>query len=407
MIANFHPCLAVVMFCKVALFQSLALAEDFDTSSPRYLTDEISDHSFVREISGWRLNPSFSTGVGWTDNIEDDSIAHSDSLVTSTGRLELRGRLGDIDTRLSGAVYVLKPFKTPSENDYRGDVAIELRRDFGERIRTQLKLEYKDFRPGFSTEILDRETRLALKPSLTLEHGAYTLTFSGTIGTKDFPDGDPAGKFSADARAHKFGSLEVSGSRKIAEKMTIYVGGVLRGTIYDRVRDNYGRQKGGAGGGVFAGLRGDLAETVSADLGIGYMTQNFRDRGYRDLDYVSVNGSLQWRPTERLRLTLRGETDFSEEDDYGSAGALSRELTVRAEYQSSEKVVLLAQVVREHQDFLHAGVKERTTTFSAGLDYALAKHWTLSPRYVFRHRSSDDPRERFIRNGFYTVLRFN
>ncbi len=398
----------VVSTAAASIPLQAAHAGDLGTDIPYYLTDDLADHSFALEIGQWKLVPTLSSKLEFTDNVSEKPVGNGDLVPSASASLELKGDVAGIDTRLTGSIWAQRPLKTPSENDYAADASLDLRRDISDALQTGLKIAFADFRPGFSTDSLDHEQTIEIRPSLTYKVGKYKIEIRGKFGWDRFPGAvDAFGDPTIDTRQHKFGALELIASRKVTEKIAVYLGAILRGAIFDQPYDSGGYRRGSLGYGVFAGLRGDIRDKLTADIAVGFVRQTFKDVDFPTRDYLSVNGSLQWRPTEKIRLTLLGDSGFTESEDYGAAGILAFEATFRGEYQAAEKLVLVAEAGYEHADYLYADVIERTFDASAGFDYAVSKHGVLSIRYKYRTRRSDDLDENFSRNAVFAALHFN
>lgn len=386
----------------------IARAGDVGTDVPYFLTDELVDHTYALEFGQWKLVPTLSARLEHTDNVEEEPARKRDLMPSASASLELKGEIAGIDTSLTGSVYALRPLKTPSENDYEADIVLDLRRDFGDALRGRLKIEFADFRPGFSTDSLDHEQTIGIRPSLTYEIGKYEIEIRGNIGWDRFPGAvDEFGNPAIDSRQHKYAALELIASRDVSDRLALYVGALLRGALFDRRYDDNGYRRGSLGYGVFAGLRGDLRDDLVADIAVGVVRQTFADVDFPTRDYLSLNGSLQWKPTDRVRLTLLGDTGFSEGEDYGAAGILSYEATLRGEYKATDKVILVSEAGYERAEYLYADVVEHTYDVAVGLDYALSKHTALSMRYKYRVRRSDDPDETYDRNAIFAAIHFN
>ena len=375
------------------------LAGDFKTDSPTFLTEDLSEDPLEIDVGTWKLHPGLKSGFEGTDNVDDAPDGIKDVVSTNSVEFDLGGELVGTDVSLFGSVDSYAPLSTPSENSLDDNIGIDLERKFGEHLRGRLTLELSDYRPGYNTEDLDRERIIEADPELKFILGAYELKLRGQIGYDQFFGSE------ADTRQHKFAGLQLSASREVAEDISAYMGLMLRGTKYDLAFDGDDMRRGNTGYGAFAGLRGDISPRLSGDISVGVVRQEFKEQIWEPLTYASVNGYVQLRPTEKIRLSVIGTTGFSESEDYGAAGLFIREGKLRAEYLLTDKTVLLAEATHERANYLYADVRERTTDLEAGLDYAFHDHGVLSLRYKHRTRKSDDEDEIFDRNTISASLR--
>ena len=376
------------------------LAGDFKTDSPTFLTEDLLEDRLEIDVGSWKLHPELRTGFEATDNIDDSADGARDVVSTNTAGFEIGGDVGGTDVSLFGSVDAYAPLSTPSENSLDDNAGIDVQRDIGEHLRGRLRLELNDYRPGYNTEDLDRERIIEADPELKFSLGAYELKLRGQIGYDRFFDSE------TDTRQHKFAGLQLLASREVREDLSAYVGLMLRGTKYDLAFDGDDMRRGNTGYGAFAGLRGDISPRLSGDISVGVVRQEFKEQIWEPLTYASVNGYLQLRPTEKIRLSVMGKTGFSESEDYGAAGLFVREGKLRAEYLLTDKTVLLAEATHERANYLYADVREHTTDLEAGLDYAFHDHGVVSLRYKHRTRKSDDEDETFDRNTISASLRF-
>lgn len=374
-------------------------AGDFAIGNPDSLSDDLIEDPLEIAVGDWKLHLEFETGFVHTDNIEDDPVAAKDVVSTNAAGLDIGGELGGVDVSLFGSVDAYAPFGTPSENYLDKNIGVDLRRDFGEHLRGKLRLEASDFRPGYNTEDLDREQIIEAAPELKLSLGVYEVELRGAIGYDRF-FGDQT-----DTRQHKFADLQLLASREIMPDLSAYAGLMLRGTTYDLEFNDDDYRRGNKGYGAFAGLKGDISPKLTGDISVGVVRQEFNEQIWRPLTYASVNGYMQFRPTEKISLSAIGKTEFSESEDYGAAGLFVREGKLRAEYLLTDKTILLVEATQERATYLYADIVEQTTDLEAGLDYAFHNHGILSLRYKHRSRRSDDEDEVFDRNSISASIR--
>jgi len=148
------------------------------------------------------------------------------------------------------------------------------------------------------------------------------------------------------------------------------------------------------GGEVVAGLKGDLAHLVSAELAAGYQWRNYRSPALRDYRGTAWRAKVEWYPTPLVSLALSARRDIVDSGLPTSAGVVvdSARLQVFYELKRNVNLVASAGLAREsYRDDMTAGLTGRTV--GAGLEARVA----LSNRYVvgafarFRNRSSDSP----------------
>lgn len=112
---------------------------------------------------------------------------------------------------------------------------------------------------------------------------------------------------------------------------------------------------------------------------------------------LSVAGLLTYRPTKRMALVLDA---FNGDVATFRGGASGRtDTVVRLIWQHEIRHNLYSSVSAGYResDFIDSGIKEQTVIASAGLEYLVAKNFSLVGQLNYGSRDSNLPREEFER----------
>jgi len=148
------------------------------------------------------------------------------------------------------------------------------------------------------------------------------------------------------------------------------------------------------GGEIVAGIKGNFAHLVSAELAAGYQWRNYRSAALRDYRGAGWRAKVEWYATPLISVALSARRDVVDSGRPTSAGVVVDSLRAQVFYELKRNVNLVASagLAREsYRDDVTAGLTGRTV--GAGLEARVA----LSSRYLvgafarFRNRSSDSP----------------
>jgi len=162
--------------------------------------------------------------------------------------------------------------------------------------------------------------------------------------------------------------------------------------------DANGYLRGSKGYSAVAGVRMSNGSKLTGELSGGYRLQKPDDPALVDVKGVSVDASLDWQASALTRLSLNANTSLGETTLAGSAGYVSRSAGVALEHQLGRKIVLNAGLTYTRNEFAGTSLVEQTYEATAGLDYLLNRHLSLTADAEHLRFASTNPGEDYTAN---------
>ncbi|MBH0239455.1 outer membrane beta-barrel protein [Methylobrevis albus] len=181
--------------------------------------------------------------------------------------------------------------------------------------------------------------------------------------------------------------------------MPFVEGGLFR-RYYDR--DDAGVSRDGAGWEIKGGVAVDTG-LVAGELAAGYAVERFDDASLADLRGFLVDGSLAWRPTELVTLSLSADTSFAPTTLSGASGSVVSSLDWELSYLFRPNVTFTLGAGLTRQDY--AGIDRTVDGWSLSAGTAWRLNRSLELTTTVRHERSnsseagDDSRETRIEAG--------
>lgn len=112
-------------------------------------------------------------------------------------------------------------------------------------------------------------------------------------------------------------------------------------------------------------------ESLKGELAIGVRQQTFADPRYASITVPTLDGWLEWKPTDNLKLTSWATTEFEEQSVQTRAGTVSRSATLQAEYYFSEKWRAATRWRYRFDDNIANELNDELWVAELGLDYEI------------------------------------
>jgi hypothetical protein len=149
----------------------------------------------------------------------------------------------------------------------------------------------------------------------------------------------------------------------------------------------------------------DFAVTplISGSVEAGYMSQSYDNPLIRPVKGASFKGELMWLATALITVKASAERTIAETLTPGFGPRLDTAFGAQVDYELLRNVIVFGSASFKTEDFQESPRKDDVTRISAGLDYALNRHWKLGARYDFISRDSSLPTYSFDKH----VVMFN
>jgi len=342
--------------------------------------------------------PSVETGIELTDNVfQSDQNERDDRgyFVAPAMRIEsdwVRHSLR-VDARSRHLYY----FGNSSEDELDVDVQIDGRVDIKRTTRLDVQAAYnleQEGRgsvdvPGAAAEP-PNEHRLSADATLVHQAGRVEVSVGGNVEYNNFEDVDLIGGGSQNNTDRNF--TELGGTLRIgydvSPRIQPFVGGGYSTQIYDQRVDDNGLRRSSDGYEAEAGVRVELSPALTGELAVGYVRREFDDSALEAVEGVTVDGSLEWRPSRLTTVGFNVSTDVDETGAGTASGALQRIVGISINHALRDNLLLAASAQYAFEDFTGTSLTEETVFLAAGLTYQLNRSVAIRAGYSYEEFNS-------------------
>ena len=125
---------------------------------------------------------------------------------------------------------------------------------------------------------------------------------------------------------------------------------------------------------VDAGADLDLGGIARGVVGVGYTEQDYDAASLPTIDGISVDGLVEWFPTQLTTVTFDASRDVGEAPFAGSGGFLQSEVGAGVDHELRRNVILSSSVRFREDDYVDIDRIDERVTFEAGVTY-LMNRW--------------------------------
>lgn len=194
--------------------------------------------------------------------------------------------------------------------------------------------------------------------------------------------------------------LRSRASYAISPDFAVFVQAEGREYIYDLAVDPSGLSRDSMHLNGQVGASFELASPFRGDIAVGYISENKYDPALDNTDGLSVNGNLEWFPTQITTVTFTGLRTIFDPGLIGSSSAIVTNFGARVDHELRRNVIAFGTLNNGTTEF--KGLVPGATPGSlvaydreddifdvgAGLGYKLNKNARVDASYVFRTQDS-------------------
>lgn len=131
----------------------------------------------------------------------------------------------------------------------------------------------------------------------------------------------------------------------------------------------------------------DISNLVRGEVSVGYLSEDFEDAAFGDIDGVATTARIEWFPTPLATFEFSAQRAVTETGIVGAAGALTTTLGARVDYEVRRNIIVTGQL--SHREDELEGIARDDTGLAAGLDvmYLINRH--LGASVFFQHAQRD------------------
>ena len=346
--------------------------------------------------------PSVETGVEATDNVFRATTGPRDDIgyfVAPSMRIEsdwVRHSV-NFDASSRHVYYFDNPSEDELDLDISADVTIDIRRDTTLELEGAYALDQEGRGdidvPGAAAE-RPNEHALEGTATLTRTFNRLEISIEGAVEHNIFEDVDLVGGGQQNNSDRNFteyeGTLRVG--YDISPKLQPFVRTGYSVRRHEQDIDDNGLRRDSDGISVEAGVEIGITSMLTGELAVGYVRRDFDDGALNDIDGVTFDGSLLWRPSEITTVTFTASTEVEETGTGTLSGSIERRLGVAINHELRRNLMVGGSVDYTLEDFTGGSLEEETLFLALGLTYQLNRSVALRLGYSFEDFQSNSGR---------------
>ncbi|MBI1422152.1 MAG: outer membrane beta-barrel protein [Gammaproteobacteria bacterium] len=375
-------------------------AADSDTPAPLQESGE------EAELGGFKYSPNASLSYEYNDNIyATDTGAVSDTTLRASvgGAMMSRWKQHAVEAGASVNAAYFNDYSSENTTDYQ--VHTSGRYDFNKRSNLFGGLSYSRLHEarGSIEAVSGDEPTIYYKgqanAGIKLGADKVSLTLAGNASNLDYRNTPAAGSvlFNDDRDRNEF-ALGARLNYALAGKRYLFA--QLRTDVRDyKLRfDEAGYERSSTGYRAGVGYGVDLGTRLKAEVMLGYLTQNYDDVAFNDVNAFDYKASLNWYVSKDSNLQLELSHALEETTLPGSPGYLYRQFSMQWRQRHSASVFAKYAFSYGQADYQQSAIKDDYYDASVGIAYALHKGILAGVDLRHLQRDSNQVGDDFARN---------
>ena len=341
---------------------SLGAAAIYDDNVLATETDE-------RDDAVLRISPQVLVQSDWggTDRINARLAAQAEryaSLTTENGI--------DLDAATDGVVEIGRD--TALRFAARWQRQRESRRSQDVFVQTEKPVRFSTTGAGLG--LSHKLSRIALSGEVSVQRFNYedARLATGTPIDEDFRDSD---------------LLRLRGRASYSQSPALsWFGQVTYDQRRYRHRTAGTEQRNSNGAEILAGVVFEPAVLVRGEIGVGYLTRNYKSPVFGDFSGFAINGKLEFFPTQLTTVTLTAKREANDAGIPQSTGYISTGGQIGIDHELLRSLILSASVSYDTDDFNGIDRKDKRWGARAFADYQMNRNIALRLSYDYLNLSS-------------------
>ena len=369
----------------------------------------------VGPYGSFLLSPEFTLDTEFTDNVFSvESGKLADVFFSLKPKINLRSDWVNHSLNFSSGAIQTKYIDNVEENFLDYDFGVTGRLDVLDKSNLTASLAFQkstqsrgdvddDVAGVFETE-QTTSTKSTIQIGGLYNKDVYLVKLGFNLDLIDFDD---AGTTDNDDRDR----IEFKSTARVGYEWvpgsTAFIEASLDIRHFDKAVDNSGFKRSSRGYEFLIGNTLDLSAVTFAELGIGFIKQDFGAQTASKLGPakgVSFKGSLIWNPTDLITITGNLRRKVSETTIPGASSAFTSSFELKADYGLLEELLLSAGANLDIQSFDGIGRLDKLLKINLGAKYFIGPYFIAEAKYTYEERFADDPGGSFVNNGLIVSL---
>ncbi len=172
---------------------------------------------------------------------------------------------------------------------------------------------------------------------------------------------------------------------------TVFVEPQVNWRSFERGIDAEGDRQGSNGHQVLVGSTWDLTGVMFAELGIGYMRQDFDEARFAAVSGPSFSGTLIWNPDDALSITATVRRAIEETRRIDASGVLVTDTGLRLDYELRDNLIASLDTSYVRSQIEGTGRLDNLYGVKLEIAYLFGPHVWLTGSLKRTRRNSNEP----------------
>ncbi|WP_157831958.1 outer membrane beta-barrel protein [Thalassospira marina] len=210
----------------------------------------------------------------------------------------------------------------------------------------------------------------------TYKPNRFSVGLTGTVDDYDYDDNSTigGGTDNNDDRDRTETKGEVRFGYEIQTGYEAFIKSSVNERDYDSNVDDGGVNRDSSGYKVQAGIAIDLDRLIRADLGVGWMEQDYDDQSLKDVDGYSADARIRWNITELTTLRATASRTINETTTTGASSTIGTAVGLGVDHELLRNLILNADAKYYNSDYQGISREDDKYTYSIGADYKLNRN---------------------------------
>lgn len=237
----------------------------------------------------------------------------------------------------------------------------------------------------------------------TYKPNRFSIGLTGTVDdyTYDSNENINGTTTSNDGRDRTETKGEVRFGYEIQNGYEAFIKSSVNDRNYDKTATsgpNAGVNRDSSGYKVQAGIAIDLDRLIRADLGVGWMEQDYDNPSFKDVDGYSADARIRWNITELTTLRALASRTINETTTSGASSTVGTALGVGVDHELLRNLILNADAKYYESDYQGINRTDDKYTYSVGADYKLNRNLYGGVKLTHETRNSNDAVNEYDQN---------
>lgn len=360
------------------------------------------------EASGLRagafmIYPRLESTVEFNDNIfATETNTVSDTVFRFVPSVSINSNWSRHSVSAFGRATISRNVDTKSEDTEQYDVGVNGRLDVQRFLNVTGGLEYQRLAEPRTSQNAPDQSEDPINYNIGKANVGVEKSFNrvklavrGNFARYDYKNGtttpsvfNPTGIVRQDDRDRDVSAVTVRGDYAISPDTAVFLQATANKRDYNDPSTALIASRDSDGYEVLAGANFEVTRLIRGDAGVGYLSQNYDDPRFDDINGFGARVNLEWFPDELTTVSGTVERVVEDSVQFGAGGFLSSSATVQVDHELLRNVILSGTFAYSDDSF--KGVDRTDKRWLAGVSgtYLMNRYIGLSLGYTYLDQSS-------------------